>query len=122
MISIIHFTRLLYAIRILHIPVTVDTQFLFNNDYCLLNSALSAKQDGFCQNGRYALFAPRIMKNGRENAWRRGNGSLDPNSTHEDSASLHSPFFISRSTEEKSHSSFTTTKPSHITLPFIPFM
>ena len=95
MISIIHFTRLLYAIRILHIPVTVDTQFLFNNDYCLLNSALSPKQDGFCQNGRYALFAPRIMKNGRENAWRRGNGSLDSNSTQEDLASLHSPFFIS---------------------------
>ena len=122
MISIIHFTRLLYAIRILHIPVTVDTQFLFNNDYCLLNSALSAKQDGFCQNGRYALFAPRIMKNGRGNAWGRGNESLDSNSTHEDSASLHSPFFISCSTEEKSHSSFTTTKPSHVTPSFTPLM
>ena len=119
MISIIHFTRLLYAIRILHIPVTVNTQFLFNNDYCLLNSALSAKQDGFCQNSRYALFTHRIMKNGRGNAWGRGNGSLDSNSTHEDSASLHSRFFISCSIEEKSHSSFTTTKPSHISLPFI---
>ena len=122
MISIIHFTRLLYAIRILHIPVTVDTQFLFNNDYCLSNSALSAKQDGFCQNGGYTLFSPRIMKNGRGNAWRRWNRSLDSNSTHEDSVSLQSPFFISRSTEEKSHSSFTTTKPSHITLPFIALM
>ena len=122
MISIIHFTRLLYVVRILRIPVTVDMQFLFNNDYCLLNSALSAKQDGFCQNGRYALFAPRIMKNRRGNAWGRGNRSLDSNSTHEDSASLHPPFFISCSTEEKSHSSFTTTKPSHVTLPFIPLM
>ena len=122
MISIIHFTCLLYAIRILRIPVTVDTQFLFNNDYCLLNSALSPKQDGFCQNGRYTLFTHRIMKNGRGNAWGRGNGSLDSNSTHADSASLHSPFSISRSTEEKSHSSFTTTKPSHITLPFIALM
>ena len=122
MISIIHFTCLLYAIRILHIPVTIDTQFLFNNDYCLLNSALSAKQDGFCQNGRYTLFTPRIVKNGRENAWGRGSRSLDSNSTHADSASLHSPFFISCSIEEKSHSSFTTTKPSHTTLPFIPFM
>ena len=122
MISIIHFTCLLYAIRILRIPVTVDMQFLFNSDYCLLNSALSAKQDGFCQNDGYTLFAPRIMKNGRGNAWGRGNGSLDSNSTHEDSPSLHSPFFISRSTEEKSHSSFTTTKPSHITLPFIALM
>ena len=120
MISIIHFTRLLYAIRILRIPVTVNMQFLFNNDYCLLNSALSAKQDGFCQNDGYALFAPQIMKNGRGNAWRRWNGSLDPNSTHADSASLHLPFFISCSIEEKSHSSFTTTKPSHVTLPFIP--
>lgn len=71
MISIIHFTRLLYAIRILRIPVTADMQFLFNSDYCLLNSALSAKQDGFCQNDGYALFAPQIMKNGRGNAWRR---------------------------------------------------
>ena len=122
MISIIHFTRLLYAIRILHIPVTVDTQFLFNNDYCPLNSALSPKQDGFCQNDGYTLFSPQIMKNGRGNAWGRWNGSLESNSTHEDSASLHLPLFISCSTEEKSHSSFTATKPSHITLPFIPLM
>ena len=90
MISIIHFTRLLYAIRILHIPVTVDTQFLFNNDYCPLNSALSPKQDGFCQNDGYALFASRIMKNGRGNAWRNRNTSLDSNSTHEDTASFQS--------------------------------
>ena len=112
MITIIHFTRLLYAIRILHIPVTVDTQFLFNNDYCPLNSALSPKQDGFCQNDGYTLFSPQIMKNGRGNAWGRWNGSLDPNSTHEDSVSLRSWFFISRFIEERSHSSFTTTNPS----------
>ena len=74
----------------MHIPVTVDTQFLFNNDYCLLNSALSPKQDGFCQNDGYALFASRIMKNGRGNAWRNRNTSLDSNSTHEDTASFQS--------------------------------
>ena len=96
----------------LHIPVSLDTQLLSKGVEYSMRSLLSPKQDGFCQNGRYTLFTSRIVKNGRENAWRRWNGSLDPNSTHADSASLHSPFFISRSTEEKSHSSFTTTKPS----------
>ena len=95
MITIIHFTFLLYATQMLCIPATVDKQLLFHSNYCLLNSTLSLKQDGFCSNGGYALFTPRIMKNRRENAWRRGNGSLDSNSTQEDLASLHSPFFIS---------------------------
>ena len=104
----------------LHIPVSLDIWLLSKGVEYSMRGLLSPKQGGFCQNGRYALFTPWIMKNGRENAWRRWNESLDPNSTHEDSASFHSPFFISRFIEERSHSSFTTTNPPHITLPFIP--
>ena len=106
----------------LRVPVSLDTWLLSKGVEYFMRGLLSPKQDGFCQNGGYALFAPRIMKNGRGNAWRRWNESLDPNSTHEDSASLHSPFFISRFIEERSHSSFTTTKPSRISLPFIPLV
>ena len=71
MITIIHFTRLLYATQMLHVPVSLDTQLLSKGVEYSMRGLLSPKQDGFCQNGRYALFAPRIMKNGRENAWRR---------------------------------------------------
>ena len=68
MITIIHFTFLLYATQMLHIPVSLDTRLLSKGVKYSMRGLLSPKQDGIYPHGGYALFAPRIMKNGRGNA------------------------------------------------------